>query len=220
MVFHLRLEISAMNRHEPTLGNDTLKRLFFAMDLLVFLESISTAAHKTARFMGTSIHLPVLMYSHMFFQIAGGDRRVAASRHGALKRLFAGVGSNMDFKIAVVRRGVRTVRIGAFQRLFAGVGSDVDDEDAARDRRIVAVGVGAFIRLFAGVGAEVRLHIALADRRVAAAFKGAVELLRRNYIKAARTAVVVAATGAHGGVRGRRHSRCLCEGEEFSRHNY
>ena len=113
VAFHLRLEISAMNRHEPTLGNDALERLFFAVDLLVFLESISTAAHKTARFMGTSIHLPVLVHSHVLFQIAGGDRRVAAARHGAFKRLFAGVGSNVDFQIAMVRRGVRTVRIGA-----------------------------------------------------------------------------------------------------------
>ena len=114
VALHLRLEISAMDRHEPTLGNDALERLFFAVDLLVFLESISTAAHETARFMGTSIHLPVLVYSHMLFQIAGRDRRVAAARHGAFKRLLAGVGSNMDFQIAVVRRGVRTVRIGAF----------------------------------------------------------------------------------------------------------
>ena len=91
-----------MNRHEPTLGDDALERLFFAVDLLMFLESISTAAHKTARFMGTSIHFPVLVHSHVLFQIAGGDRRVAAARHGTFKRLFAGVGSNVDFQVAVV----------------------------------------------------------------------------------------------------------------------
>lgn len=99
------------------------------------------------------------------------------------------------------------------------MGANVDDENAASHRCVVAVGVGTFIRLLARVGAQVRLHIALADRGVAAAFVGAVELLRRNYIIAARTAVVVAATRAHRGVRGRGHGRCLCEGEEFSRHD-
>ena len=92
-----------MNRDEPTLGHYTLQRLFFAMNLLVLLQSISTATHKTAGFMRTSIHLPVLVHSHMFLQVAGGDRRVAAACNSAFKGLFAGVGSNVDFKVAVVR---------------------------------------------------------------------------------------------------------------------
>ena len=127
MGLHLRLKISAMNWDETTLGHHALERFFFAVDLLVLLESISTTADKTAGFMRAPIDLPVLVNSHVLFQIAGSDGCVAAACHGAFKRLLAGVSSNMDFKIAMVRGGIRTVRIGAFKRLFAGVGSNMDN---------------------------------------------------------------------------------------------
>lgn len=64
-----------------------------------------------------------------------------------------------------------------------------------------------------------RLHVTLTDRGIAATFEGAMELLRGHHIGAARTAVVVAAAGAHRGARNRGDNRCLREREEFSWHN-
>ena len=216
LLFHSRFKNTRVNRDETTFWYNTFQGLFFTVKLLMFLKTIPTAAHKTARFMGASIHLPILVHSHMLLQITRCDRRVSTARNGTFEGLFPCMRANVHLQIAVVRGGVRAVRIRALQRLLSGVGSDVYYEDAACHSCIVAVSVRTLVGLISGVRAHVDLHVTFTNCGVVATLHCAVELLRRYSVGAARAAVVIPSARTHRRTEWDRQCRSLTIRKELS----